>query len=209
MSSSQSGEQNQNEQSRRQEEALRDLEQEVQRLKETGVKGDLNAILQRIAQLHEQNERLKAENTQKDQRIGQLQLKTQGEMTKQFEQMMPYIDGLEGLTPEAKEKVKNGLSDLIKLSAEGSGVWQVMCCASAAHANNINRIEQLQREATELREKIGGGVFGDSKNRYDSSEDNGKKRKHDVIAADEKKVELGVWDDFEVMLKRENGIAVE
>lgn len=197
------------------ESALQSLQAEVKRLQEMGVKGDLNAIFQQIQKLHDQNKSLQEQIQIKQERIGRLEHKTQEEMNKQNEkQIDPFLEALPGLDAAAREKVKKGLKDLIDLAAQDSGVWQVMCCASAAHQQSVTRLEQLQREASELREKVNGGHFGADAQRMadvqDIASSSSGKRKHNVISAPESSdVKMGVWDDFEIMLKRENGIRVE
>ena len=197
------------------ESALQALQAEVKRLQEQGVKGDLNAIFQQIQRLHDQNKNLQEQIQIKQDRIGRLEHKTQEEMNKHnVNEIDPWLEALPGLDPASREKVKKGLKDLIDLAAQDSGVWQVMCCASAAHQQSVTRLEQLQRETSELREKVSGGHFGGDSQRMSDAQDISSnasgKRKHNVISTPETSdVKLGVWDDFEVMMKRENGVRVE
>ncbi len=185
---------------------LMQLQEEVQKLQQSGVKGDLNAILQRITTLHEQNQRLRQEMEEKDQRIGKLESKTQEEMNKKLELILPYVRSLieKGLPQPAAESMESTLNKIIKHTAEDSGIWQVLCTASAVSANNANEMERLRQEANALRDRMGGGVFGSESSRME--EDNGKKRKHDVISSDDSVVKSSIWDDFEASIKSENGV---
>lgn len=192
---------------------LAEIQAQVQKMQDAGVKGDLTAMLQRIAALHQQNEQLKKDLQTRDSKIGQLQQKTQEEMMKKMETIVPWLDGFQGIDEETKNKFRCGLQDLIKLTAEDSGVWKVVCCASETHAQNVTKIEALQREANLLREKVSGGHFGGDANRIDSAALILGKRKSDVISADDVREgghEEGtkLWDDFAVMIKQDNQIRV-
>ncbi len=63
-----------------------------------------------------------------------------------------------------RSQFKEGMERLVKNTAEDSGVWQVVVCASAAHAPRINEIERLRTEHEELKTKM-GGEFGQEASR--------------------------------------------
>lgn len=44
-----------------------------------------------------------------------------------------------------KEKLHVGLQDLVKKGDE-NGIWEVVCCASAAHEARVNELENLRIE---------------------------------------------------------------
>jgi uncharacterized protein (DUF2147 family) len=53
---------------------------------------------------------------------------------------------------------------LVKNTAEDSGVWQVVVCASAAHARRLDEIKRLRTEHEQLKTKM-GGEFGQETSR--------------------------------------------
>lgn len=51
----------------------------------------------------------------------------------------------ETATPEKKEQFKTGLQQLAKATAEDSGLWQVVCCASEQHIMNAKTLESMRK----------------------------------------------------------------
>lgn len=185
---------------------IQELQEQVKRLQDAGVKGDLGAILQHLATMQQQNQQLIQENELKTQRIGKLETKTVENMNKVMdESLVPWLNSMPGLDPKEVENVVKGLRELIGLAKEESGVWRVMACASSVHQQNVNKLEELQREANELRERVSGGKFGSEDSRM-IDDGAGKKRKHDVISNEPARTKPMVWDDIELMLKHENGL---
>jgi hypothetical protein len=63
-----------------------------------------------------------------------------------------------------RTQFKEGMERLVKNTAEDSGVWQVVVCASAAHARRANELEHLRTEHEELKTKM-NGEFGSETSR--------------------------------------------
>ncbi len=63
-----------------------------------------------------------------------------------------------------RTQFKEGMERLVKNTAEDSGVWQVVVCASAAHARSANELERLRTEHEELKTKM-NGEFGSESSR--------------------------------------------
>jgi predicted nuclease with TOPRIM domain len=53
-----------------------------------------------------------------------------------------------------RTQFKDGMERLVKNTAEDSGVWQVVVCASAAHSRRLNEMEKLRGENEELKNKM-------------------------------------------------------
>ena len=59
-----------------------------------------------------------------------------------------------------RTQFKDGMERLVKNTAEDSGVWQVVVCASAVHSRRLNEIEKLRGENEELKNKMNGEFGG-------------------------------------------------
>ena len=66
-----------------------------------------------------------------------------------------------------------------------TGVWKVVCCASAVHQNQVNTINQLTEQYNSLKSKVEGGEFRSEESR---------KRKEPEACTD-------VWSQLEGMCK--------
>ena len=69
-----------------------------------------------------------------------------------------------------RSQFKEGMERLVKNTAEDSGVWQVVVCASAAHTRRINELEKLRAEHEELKTRM-SGEFGSEASRKRGRED--------------------------------------
>lgn len=56
-----------------------------------------------------------------------------------------------------KAQFEQGIQKLCDTSADKSGVWQVACCASELHRNQVNEIERLRQENNALVEQVKTG----------------------------------------------------
>jgi regulator of replication initiation timing len=168
-----------------------------QKMNDNGIHGDIPSMLQKIANLEEENGQLKAKNNQ-------LSQKTQEEMKRMVETRIS--DWLGRLQADNNESVlkefKDGLGRMAEQSAEDSIVYKVACMASEAHMENVNEAERLRKENAELQQRIGGGRFASEDDRMD------KKRKADVISSSEEPERKtgGLWDEMESFFKKENNI---
>jgi len=68
-----------------------------------------------------------------------------------------------------REEFKNGMDRLVENTAEDSGVWQVVCCASNLHAQRLQEIEQMRIENDNLKLRTTG----------EFKDDNSRKRERD------------------------------
>jgi hypothetical protein len=57
---------------------------------------------------------------------------------------------------KVRDEFKQGMNRLVETTAEDSGVWQVVCCASSVHAQKMQEIERIRLENEELKSKSTG-----------------------------------------------------
>jgi hypothetical protein len=173
-----------------------ELKQLKKTMNDNGIHGDIPSMLQKIANLEEENGQLKAKNNQ-------LSQKTQEEMKRMVEtRISDWLGRLHADNNEAVLKeFKDGLGRMAEQSAEDSIVYKVACMASEAHMENVNEAERLRKENAELQQRIGGGRFANEDDRMD------KKRKADVISPEETAPKTGgLWGEMESFFKKENGV---
>lgn len=169
--------------------------------------GDVQALLKKIAELEQEKQALAQNLEQTAGKVEKLTEKTKMEMQEKLNSVIAeFIKDLPNAPQEKKDEFMKGMERLVNQTAEDSGVWQVMCCASEAHRNNVMAMQKVHRENEELKKRIGGGNFASEDRRMEI--DNGKKRKADVISSEPehgRSDEGGsFWDAFSVMLEKEH-----
>lgn len=175
--------------------------------------GDINAMLEKIRRLEDANKQLSGEKEavlqekthlaqrldQSSSKLSALTQKTQDEMMGKINTTIStWLESMGGLSVEKKEQVRSGLEQLAHATAEDSGLYQVICCASEQHIANVTQLEEIRRERDELQKRLEGGTFAEETTRV------AKKRPHNVVDADQERP-AGMWDDFKIMLQNDKG----
>lgn len=97
------------------------------------------------------------------------------------------------------EKIKadflSGMDKIVKETKEDSGVWQIMCCASQAHKQSLEKINDLTERYNQLQQQVsGGGSFRDEGARI------AVKRKFDDVEPSSN-APRSIWDEFEANMR--------
>lgn len=161
------------------------------------ITGDIEALVKRVAELEGERQLLNG-------KVENLSKKTKEKMINQYEtQITEWLNGLEGAPPEKIEEFKKGLLRLAETTQEDSGIWSVVCCASAAHVRNVNERENMRKELDSLSQRVNGGQFGSEGSRMEVEDRNaaGKKRRADSIEEVPRTAGGFGWDDFSTMLQ--------
>eukprot|EP00961_Rhodomonas_salina_P012449 167617-Rhodomonas_salina.1 len=151
--------------------------------------GDVRAMLEKIKQLEAEKQQLANERTQLSSELQQASSKYSALSQKTQEEMMSKINTTiatwlsslpaDAISPEKTEQVKQGLHELAKATAQDSGLYQVMCCASEQHISNVTQLEEIRQQRDELQKRLEGGNFAPEEQRLTG------KRKNDAVEADE------------------------
>ena len=136
-------------------------------------KPELTSILTQVEKLQTDLEKLMKELEAARTKMEKL---TEGKRTEMKTSLDTVIakwldDSVENET--VRTQFKEGMERLVKNTAEDSGVWQVVCCASAAHARRLGEMEKLQSEYNELKTKV-TGEFGSEASRKRPRDDAGQ-----------------------------------
>jgi hypothetical protein len=132
---------------------------------------DLTSILSQVKGLEEEKIRLMQLLEAERERLKEVQAKAEkmsegkrNEMRQSLETVI--TNWLQDAVQDEKirEEFKKGMGRLVDDTAEDSGVWQVVCCASNVHARRLQEFERMRLENEELRSK-GVGEFKDEGNR--------------------------------------------
>jgi hypothetical protein len=124
-----------------------------------GQKPELTSILTQVEKLQTDREKLMKELEAARAKMEKL---TEGKRTEMKTSLDTVIakwldDSVENEL--VRTQFKEGMERLVKNTAEDSGVWQVVCCASAAHARRLGEMDKLRSEYNELKSKV-TGEFG-------------------------------------------------
>lgn len=127
-------------------------------------KVELNSILTQVQNLQTDREKLMKELENAKQKVEKLTEGKRAEMKTALDTVVAkwLEDSVENET--IRTQFKEGMERLVKNTAEDSGVWQVVVCASAAHARRLNEIERLRTEHEELKTRM-TGEFGNEASR--------------------------------------------
>jgi hypothetical protein len=90
---------------------------------------------------------------------------------------------------KVREEFKKGMCRLVEDTAEDSGVWQVVCCASNVHARRLQELENMRVENEKLKARDTG----------DFRDENARKRPREEGGPSDAHRESGgnVWLEFE------------
>jgi chromosome segregation ATPase len=135
-------------------------------------KPELNSILSQVQNLQTDREKLMRELEFAKQKVEKLTEGKRVEMKQCLDTVIAkWLE--ESVENEAnRTNFKQGLERLVKDTAEDSGVWQVVVCASAAHARRATEMEKLRLEYEQLKSKASGD-FGSEASRKRSREESG------------------------------------
>jgi trehalose-6-phosphate synthase len=127
-------------------------------------KAELTSILTQVQNLQTDREKLMKELETARHKVEKLTEGKRAEMKTALDTVVAkWLDDSvenEGVRSQFKE----GMERLVKNTAEDSGVWQVVVCASAAHARRANELERLRTEHEELKTRM-NGEFGNEASR--------------------------------------------
>lgn len=132
---------------------------------------DLTSILSQVKGLEEEKGRLLQMLEAERERVKEVQARAEkmsegkrNEMRQSLETVI--TNWLQDAVQDEKvrEEFKKGMGRLVEDTAEDSGVWQVVCCASNVHAKRLQEIERMRLENEELKSK-GSAEFKDEASR--------------------------------------------
>jgi hypothetical protein len=153
---------------------------------------DINSLLTHMKTVEGDKEKLLQQVQIMQEKIGKLTEGKKAEMQKALDTVI--ADWLkESVNDEAvREEFRKGMSRLVDQTAEESGVWRVVCCASNLHAERLKELETLRTEVSTL------------KNNTISSFNDSRKRPFDEINRDKgpgDQPEMNIWEEFANTMK--------
>ena len=119
-------------------------------------KPELSSILTQVQTLQTDREKLMKELESARHKVEKLTEGKRAEMKGSLDTVIAkwLDDSVENET--VRTQFKEGMERLVKNTAEDSGVWQVVVCASAAHARRLSELEQLRQAHDELKTRMNG-----------------------------------------------------
>jgi hypothetical protein len=124
---------------------------------------DLSSILAQVKGLEEEKAKLMHLLETERERLKEAQAKaekmSEGKRTEMRQALDTVImNWLQDAVKDEKvrEEFKQGMNRLVETTAEDSGVWQVVCCASSVHAEKMKEIERIRTENDELKSRQQG-----------------------------------------------------
>lgn len=147
---------------------------------------DINSLLTHMKTVEGDKEKLLQQVQIMQEKIGKLTEGKKAEMQKALDTVI--ADWLkESVADEAvRAEFQKGMARLVDQTAEESGVWRVVCCASNLHAQRLQELETLRTEVTTL--KTSGTITG--KRPFD--EINKDANKDQVVSGGD----VNIWEEF-------------
>lgn len=163
----------------------------------TSSQPDLSSILSQVKGLEEEKSKLQQMLEAERERLKEAQARADKMSESKRIEMQQALDNvimkwLEDTVKEERlrEEFKEGMTRLVKNTAEDSGVWQVVCCASNVHARHLQQMEEIRLENETLKTRTGG----------EFQDEAARKRPRDETATS------NIWSDFEAQLRSDRSI---
>jgi len=157
----------------------------------TGTAQDLSSILSQVKGLEEEKAKLMKLLDDERERVKEAQAKAEKMSEGKRQEMRQALDTVimnwlkDSVQDEkVRDEFTKGMNRLVENTAEDSGVWQVVCCASNVHARHLQQIEQMRVENESLKSRS-GGEFRDENARKRGREDDGPSEP------------ANIWSEFE------------
>lgn len=159
---------------------------------------DINTLLTQLRSIEGEKESLMQQVTGLREKIGKLTEGKKQEMQKALDTVIEEWLKASVNDENVRAEFKKGMSNLVEQTAEDSGVWQVVCCASNVHRENLQRLEQVRIENENLR-KNAVGQF---------TEENSRKRGREetLESNDQPKENMNVWDAFATSISQSHSL---
>jgi len=162
---------------------------------------DISSILQQVKGLEEEKARLMKLLEDERARCQEAQAKADRMSEGKRNEMRAALQGviqkwLEDSVQDEKlrEEFKQGMARLVDSTAEDSGVWQVVCCASNQHARRLDELERMRIENEALRTRAGP----------DLQDEASRKRPRDEPAQEPH----NIWTEFEAEIRSGRGLTL-
>ena len=156
---------------------------------------DLSSILSQVRGLEEEKARLLQMLETERERLKEAQARadkmSEGKRNEMRQALETVISNwLQDAVKDEKvrEEFKQGMNRLVENTAEESGVWQVVACASNVHAQHLQELERFRLENEELKARA-GGEFRDEASR--------KRGRDDPPGGGADAVPGNIWTEFE------------
>jgi hypothetical protein len=159
---------------------------------------DLSSILSQVKGLEDEKSKLMQLLETERERLKEAQAKAEKMSEGKRNEMKQALDTvimnwLQDAVKDEKvrEEFKQGMNRLVENTAEDSGVWQVMCQASNAHAQRLQELERMRTENEELKAKHGGDF------RDEASRKRGRDEAGGAVGGGGAAFDGNVWTEFE------------
>ena len=159
-------------------------------------KAELTSILTQVQSLQTDREKLMKELENAKQKVEKLTEGKRAEMKTSLDTVINkwLEDSVENET--VRSQFKEGMERLVKNTAEDSGVWQVVVCASAAHSRRLNEFEKLRTEHEELKTRMTGEFGAEGSRKRGREETNEGSASTGVVGGS-----ADFWQGFEDLAK--------
>ena len=162
-----------------------------------GTAQDLSSILSQVKGLEDEKTKLMKLLEEERDRVREAQAKADKMSEGKRQEMRQALDTVimnwlkDSVQDEkVREEFTKGMNRLVENTAEDSGVWQVVCCASNVHAKHLQQLEQMRVENETLKTRS-GGEFRDENARKRGRDEDGHREPDNIWAEFENEMRGG------------------
>lgn len=87
---------------------------------------------------------------------------------------------------QVRDEFKKGMSRLVEQTAEESGVWRVVCCASTTYKEKLQELEDMRIQMDNMKKNTGDSFANESSRKRGSAE----------ISETESSEQKNIWEEF-------------
>lgn len=162
---------------------------------------DVTSLMTQVTSLANEKRLLEEKLKENAVIVERFQEQEREEMKKKFDTVIQqWIEENDWTDPKLKESVLNGMQEMVKNNKKDNPIWNMVCCASATHKNNVTQLQKVQEEYNELKTRVEGGTFRAEDARV--IENAGSKRKEPESLGGGSA--SSVWDSFATTFKAED-----
>jgi hypothetical protein len=175
-------------------------------------KSDVGSLMTQVTSLANEKRMLQDQLKENAAIVARFKDQEKADMKKKFDTLIKqWIDEGDWTDPELKESVLSGMQEMMENGKKDSTIWNMVCCASATHARNATKMNELQEAHNRLTAQVEGGSFRADSARVAGGGGGGSgindlKRKEPEPSSSSSTTGGGprsIWDDFGSRMRSE------
>ena len=150
---------------------------------------DINTLLTQLKAIENDRTTLLQQVQVMQEKIGKLTEGKKAEMQKALDTVINDWLMASVEDEQVRDEFKKGMSRLVDQTAEESGVWRVVCCASSLHAKKLQELEDMRIQVENV------------KRQGDFKDEGSRKRPLEESTSNQPSEDRNIWEEFAINMK--------